>query len=285
MELTKSPALPPELRRYASYREYIRDFYAYKKSQRSGFSYRLFAKRAGMKSPNYLQLVILGKRNLSLEGAARVAKAMVLKSSEAEYFQALAGRDLATSHEERLGAERQLLVAMKKLVSKAIPNVQVAVLSTWYHLVVRELVFLPDFEADGEWISQKLRGLISPEQAEESLKLLVDGGFLELRKGKYVACDPVIDTGDSLGSARILKTHIETLGAWRKILLDLREDERELGLINIPIAAAKIPEFKQRMRAFQDEIIGWLQDESAPDQVVQLGMYLIPVALPTRGLA
>lgn len=52
---------------------------------------------------------------------------------------------------------------------------------------------------------------------------------------------------------------------------------QELGLINIPINSNKIPELKQKMRQFQDEIIGWLQSEDKPNCVVQLGSYLMPI--------
>lgn len=33
----------------------------------------------------------------------------------------------------------------------------------------------------------------------------------------------------------------------------------------------------QRIQLFQDEIIGWLQDEKEPTQIVQLGTYLVPM--------
>ncbi|MEO5668060.1 MAG: TIGR02147 family protein, partial [Bdellovibrionota bacterium] len=67
MELSSDTSLrlPPDILRYGEYRAFLADFYAYKKSQRSGFSYRLFAAKAKLKSPNYLQLVMQGKRNLS----------------------------------------------------------------------------------------------------------------------------------------------------------------------------------------------------------------------------
>jgi uncharacterized protein (TIGR02147 family) len=269
----------PDLKAYRSYRDYLRDFYEYRKSRSSGFSYRLFASKAGIKSPNYLQLVIQGKRNLSIEMAERVATAMGCKSWERDYFVALVAQENASSPEEKLRAHQSVLKTLKKMVCRQIPSAQSQVLSHWYHLVVRELVFLPAFQPDGEWISVQLRNLISPEQAEESLQLLIEGGFLEKGpKGEWQAKDPVIDTGDDLGWARVLETHLQTLKVWRGLLETLSHEERELGLINIPIAKDKIPEFKARLRAFQDEIIGWVQDEKNPEQVVQLGIYLVPIS-------
>jgi hypothetical protein len=55
------------------------------------------------------------------------------------------------------------------------------------------------------------------------------------------------------------------------------KSECDLGQINIPINAEKIPELKSRIQLLQDEIIGWLQDEKKPTQIVQLGTYMVPM--------
>ena len=54
----------PEVFDYLDYRAFLRDHYLDKK-QRQGLSFRGFSKRAGLKSPNYLKLVIDGQRNLT----------------------------------------------------------------------------------------------------------------------------------------------------------------------------------------------------------------------------
>src|SRR5690349_5207588 len=60
---------------YLDYRAFLRDHYAAKKAASRAFSYRSFSKRAGVSSPNYLKLVIEGKRNLSGKMAERFALA------------------------------------------------------------------------------------------------------------------------------------------------------------------------------------------------------------------
>jgi uncharacterized protein (TIGR02147 family) len=271
--------LAPDLKKYTGYREYLRDFYLFRKSQRSGFSYRLFSKKAGIKSPNYLQLVIQGKRNLSPQAAAKVAVVVGLKGPEKEYFVGLVKREAARYPDERSQAEKHLLIAMRKIISRDIPQAQSEVLSHWYHLVVRELFFLRDFDASPTWISKKMRGLITGEEADSSLLVLLKGGFIEKdRHGNYQVKNPVIDTGDAFGTARILKMHSDTLQVWRSLLAEIPAEERELGLLNIPIREECIGELKAKIRAFQDEIIGWAEGQVAPDQVVQLGTYLIPIS-------
>ena len=53
-------------------------------------------------------------------------------------------------------------------------------------------------------------------------------------------------------------------------------DKKESIILNIPINSKNIPELQNRIDAFMDEIIGWLQDETEADQVIQLGAHLVP---------
>jgi len=269
----------PDIREYSEYRDVLRSFYFYKKFQRSGFSFRRFSQMTGLKSPNYLHLIMQGKRNLSVELAIAVAKVLGLDTGEKAYFLALVRLENSLSLEETESARKDLLASVRRIVTREIPSAQKAVLNNWYYLVVRELACLPDFVPEGEWVSRKLRRVISATQADEAITLLIKGKLLQREpNGKWQIKDPVIDTGDNTQDARILSSHIETLLAWARLLPSLSIDERELGILNIPLSSKRIPEFKSRIRRFQDEIIGWLQDEAEPDTVVQLGTYLVPIS-------
>ncbi|MFN7904037.1 MAG: TIGR02147 family protein [Pseudobdellovibrionaceae bacterium] len=269
--------LRPEILKYQDYRKILLDFYEYKKSLRSGFSYRKFSELAGVSSPNYLQLVIQGKRNISNGTAEKVCEALKLLKSEKSYFLGLVSVENALTQEEKVQAKKDLLVAIGKLITKEIPKSQVEVLSQWYHLLVRELVVLKNFKPDGEWISELLRGIITPNQAEESLKLLLQAGFLTVKNKEYVQSEPVVDTGNAFDEFKIIKSHTEILKVWAKNLNEFAREDRQLGVMNIPIHHSKIPEFKNKILKFQQEIVGWLQDEKDVDGVVMFGTYLIPM--------
>lgn len=268
----------PEITRFRAYREAMKAFYNYKKSTRASFSYRKFSKVVGLKSPNYLQLVITGQRRLSVELAGPVAKALGMSAGEGVYFSGLVRLENAASAKEQENANQEILVALKKILAKEIPDSQIQVLNRWYYLAVRELVLTQDFRPDGEWISQRLRGLISPTEAEDSLALLQRAKLIRCTTdGRWTVSDPILDTGDLRVEARILGCHIEILKTWVQLLPSLAKEERELGLLNIPIPKDKIPELRRRVRAFQDEIIGWIQDVPGSDSLVQLGTYVIPL--------
>lgn len=276
-----APTKPPDIARYDCHRSYVQDYFEYKKGLRSSFSYRRFSTLAGFKSPNYLLLVMQGKRNLSNEAAEGVARAMGLRDVEQRIFCALVRKANARTEQEATLAERDRLVAAKQLITKVVPSWQVEVHSRWYHPLVRELVFFPGFQPTGEYIAEKLNNLITPEQAWDSFVLLQKSGFIRANPdGSYEPLNPVVDTGDFLFSRVVMdRHHRETLQTWAKNIETLTPALQERGLINIPIAASRIPELRERMRRFQDEIIAWLSDETDPDSLVQLGTYLMPVTV------
>jgi hypothetical protein len=85
---------------YLDYRAFLRDYYLHAKAVRH-LSYRGFSVRAGLSSPNYLKLVIDGKRNWTQSMARRFAKAISLDRDATDYFSELVTFNQATSSLER----------------------------------------------------------------------------------------------------------------------------------------------------------------------------------------
>jgi hypothetical protein len=66
---------------FDDYRAALRALYAHKKQHEYGFSHRAFSRRAGLKSTNFLKLVMDGERNVSPKVAARFADALGLNAT------------------------------------------------------------------------------------------------------------------------------------------------------------------------------------------------------------
>ena len=86
---------------YLDFRAFLRDYYNARNTTGRGFSYRSFSRRAGLKSPNYLKLVIDGERDLSADMAERFGHACGLKQDELRYFVDLVAFGQATTLAER----------------------------------------------------------------------------------------------------------------------------------------------------------------------------------------
>lgn len=268
---------PPSVADYADYRRFLGDLYDYKKKSNRRFSYRRFSQLVGLRSPNYIQLVIQGKRNVTEETAARIAKVLKLSPIEQDYFLALVRVENAQNDKDRREAQKWRLISIKRLLAKRIDQSQLKVFDKWYYFVVRELVCLDDFEPTGTYITKRLAHLISEDEAEGALRVLLEAGFLELKEGRWRQVDPVLSTDDSdFWHEQLLKLHQDTLRLWAAKLKEMDHREQETHLLNVPISEAKIPELKQKIRQFQEELIGWLQEEEQPDRVIQIGTYMFP---------
>lgn len=260
-----------------SYRSFFQALVEAKKRLNPRLSYRRLSEIMGFKSPNYIQLILEGKRNLSPEMALQIARVTKLTANERDYFISLVKREHAKTATETNQAERERLAALKRIVAKEIPSAQQEVLSQWYHLLVRELFLLPRHSSEPRWIASMLGGCISEEQAEESVKLLCRSGFLVPEGSSFRVADPVLHTNDEDFQAVFMRRHhAALLRVWADKLDVLGPLEQELGVLNIPINSKKIPELRRRVKLFLDEIVGFVQDEDDADRVVQLGTYLIP---------
>lgn len=72
---------------FDDYREYLK--VALAENQSKGISIRKFTRSSGLASPNYFQMVISGKKNMSIQSAKKVAQALGLNRTEQQYLQTL----------------------------------------------------------------------------------------------------------------------------------------------------------------------------------------------------
>src|SRR5690606_15068323 len=127
---------------------------------------------AGLGAPNYLKLVIEGKRNLTGEMAARFAAACALNQEGVAYFCALVQFNQANDLDERNRAHARLRAFRRYRKSQKLDMAEAAYHSTWYLPAIRELVLSADFKEDPEWIARLLRPQIKPSEVSQALRIL-----------------------------------------------------------------------------------------------------------------
>ena len=123
---------------YQNFRVYVRDFYTERKD-RSGFTWRDFAREAGYSSPVFLKLVCDGKANLSEVGVERVAAAMGLAGVDLQYF-----RELVAFNQAKDGAEKKSRFAHLRCLAREnnreiIGEDQYDYFESWKNPVLREM--------------------------------------------------------------------------------------------------------------------------------------------------
>src|SRR5688572_639356 len=140
--------------RYQDYRSFLREFYERNKQLKGGYSLRAFSRGTGLRSPNYLKLVMDGARNLTQPMALRFAEGCGLTGNAVEYFcELVAFNQARVARERELHYERLTRFSRFRKVHK-LDVAQSEYHSEWYIPVIRELATRADFRDDPAWIAK-----------------------------------------------------------------------------------------------------------------------------------
>ena len=267
---------------YHDYRPFLRDYYEEKKAA-SGFTYRDFAKCAGMNSSSWLLHLIKGSKNLSSRSAPKAASAMKLNKSETKYFEALVRFTQARDSEERDRFFRILLGLKRKLKISRIAGDQYEYYSKWHHPVIRSLVSKVDFGGGGgnHDFSRLGRCLIPPipaREARKSVRLLEKLGFIALGEdGRYTQTQAAVSTGDEVTSLSVINYHKQVSRLAEGIHDHSAKAERDISALTLGIGEKDFLRIKARIQAFRKEIMELAAASESPDRVYQLNFQFFPV--------
>ncbi len=250
----------PNVFKYNSYRQFLKDYVEFK-LESTELSYRAFSRRSGINSPNFLQLIIKGSRNLTVSSALKVVKGLNLTGTDKKYFIKLVEFDSAKNTEEKL----KVLQVLKNL---SISNNSQKILdnslnSSWLNQIIWELASTKNFQMIPNNIYARLNGLASLGEITESFQFLVDKGYLEKidSKHQYRQANVSFDSTNDFKNLSLQYTHLKFLKLAEKHFSDPL-DHREYQGLTIAVSENKLPFVKNRIREF----ISQLNEELLNDQ-------------------
>ncbi len=263
---------------FLDYRAFLSESYHYRKQRDKYFSYRYFSKKAGFASPNFLQLVTSGRRNLTNDSIAKVAKGFGLKKNEREYFETLVYMNQAATLEERDHYYRKLIQLKGASEVRKLEKARYDYFSTWYHPVVREVVLFGERNQAAEEIAERMHPKISVKEAEKSLALLEE---LELirkdRNGRWEQVEQNVSTGPEVRSLVVANYHRELLRLAAESIERDSPENRDISAVTLSVNRERISELKQRIASFRRELLETASTEERPDQVIQVNIQLFPL--------
>jgi uncharacterized protein (TIGR02147 family) len=268
---------PVDVFRYRDYREFLRAFYAHGKA--TGLSYRGFARAAGLGAPNYLKLVIEGKRNLSAEMAERFARACRLNAEATEYFKLLVAFDQASDDGQRNELHERLSRFARFRSSQRLDLAQKEYHSSWFIPALRELVTCPGFQEDPAWIAAQLEPSITEKEAAHALDVLQRLGLLERdERGKLVQATRAVTTGQQASGLYIRNYHAELMQRAVHAMHHLPPEERYLSALTLSASAATWARVRERVLELRQELVALCDADPEPSRVIQLNLQLFPLS-------
>ncbi len=269
---------------YLDYRAFLRDYYTAKKEAGRGFSYRAFSRKAQLKSPNYLKLVIDGDRNLTPQMAERFAKACGLTGDALEYFIDLVAFNQAKTSTERNNHYSRLTSFRGYKKAHALDLAHAAYYSTWYMPAIRELAARPDFQADPEWIAKMLLPPIGRADAERALKTLLELGLLtETEDGRVVQTESLLSTGPETRGLHIGNYHRGMMERAAEAIDLVPAADRDISSLTLCLGEDGLRRVKERIQRFRRELLELSELEDDPRQVTQINLQLFPLTSGDTG--
>lgn len=278
----------PKLGVYTDYRQYLRDFYEFKRQQTRTslrpYSYATFAASADIKSPNYLKLIIDGQRNLSREMALKFARALSLNRDEIEEFVALVDFTQATEPLER---NRYLKVLADLRVRQQLRAGEInaetwAKVPSWVTWVLYALTEQKDVRYEPDSLFEILRGKARPEELRRSMERLFESGELvkHPETGEVLKGRELMSGSENVPVALVRKLQAELIYLGLESLFQDGPQDREFGAQTLALTEAEFEQLKFELRQIRKR---WAKDVSVArktgkgDRVFQLNIQLFPV--------
>jgi uncharacterized protein (TIGR02147 family) len=268
----------PDVFAFLDYRAYLRAFYRERK-ERKRLSYRAFSRRARLRSPNYLKLVMDGDRNLSAEMATRFAEACGLFGEAATYFAELVAFGQADNLDERNRAYAKLQSYRRYRSMHRVDAAADAYHSCWYLPAIRELASFRDFRADPAWIARRLEPNIRASEAEKALATLLELGLLERRAdGRIRASEGSVTTGPETQSLHVANYHRAMIAQAVRALDAFPPEVRDISSVTLSVGRGGAVRLKRMLQRFRRELLAWSELEKDPMQVVQVNLQMFPLS-------
>jgi uncharacterized protein (TIGR02147 family) len=284
IEPTPIRPCPLDVFTYLDYRKFLADFYAAKKGR--GFSYRAFARIARLGAPNYLKLVIEGRRNLTASMAARFATACGLRDDASLFFQRLVVFNQARTAQEREESYAKLEAFARYREAHKLELAHAAYHANWYIPAIRELCGSPAFVASPQQIASMLVPPITADEAQKALDTLLELGLLQRgESGELVQGNAVVSTGPETRGMHIKRYHAEMMRRATAAMEIVPAAERDISSLTLCLSIDGVAQLKERIQAFRRELIEFAEKESSRAQAVQVNFQLFPLSVPPARIA
>ncbi|MBN2036641.1 MAG: TIGR02147 family protein [Chitinispirillaceae bacterium] len=264
---------------YMDYRQYLQDFFDEKKKELRFYSYRLFSQRAGLKSPNFLKLVIKGERNLSKHSVYKFAKALALSKKETEYFENLIFFNQSTSLEEKNLYLMNVMKYRKRGDTKRIEESEFKYYASWCAPALRELACALDFKDDYKRLGAMMVPSLTASEAKKAVELLLELQFIKRNPDDtYSKTAPSLSTGGKIRSLAIANFHRTMLRLADDAIDRFPPEERDITCLTLGVSKGAITFIAERLQQLRNEILEIAEESENVDQVVQLNLQLFPLS-------
>lgn len=267
---------------YTDYRKYLMDYYREQKVSSRAFSYRFFARKAGINSVGLYKDVVEGRQGLGQVLVVKFSQALGHGEREAEYFHHMVLFGEASSPAERRLYFRKMMSSYDSKAAR-IGGDQYEFYSRWYYSAARALLSYHAFRGDYAALGRALEPAIRPSQARAAIRVLAKLGLIgKDADGFYRPVDPVI----TAGAASDRNVQAMNIIHFQRTMLKMaskaydRRDFRDVDMSTLTLSFSRETYLavKKEIAELRRRIAGLAEKDARPDRVYQLSYNLFPLS-------
>ncbi len=275
LPITEFVAVPSA---FSDYRDFLRAYIDHRKTRGRQWSYAVWARQLGLRSPSGLVMIVNGQRHPGPKLVRKLTEHFKLSRIESEFLS-----DLIEIQKAQKSARR--CMSLIDRVQGRLPSIAVRVMdeqrfgmiSHWYNYAIRELVNLKDFREDLRWICRRLGTTVPKNVIRDSIYQLLDFGLLSRnRQGKLIYSGGHVRSTDDVRTDGLRMYHGQILDLAKESIESVSVDVREVSGGCFAVSNKSLPRAKELIRKFQQDICELLEDK-AGDEVYQLEVAFFPL--------
>jgi uncharacterized protein (TIGR02147 family) len=288
-----APAMPkilelPTLSDYLDFRKYLADYYSYRreisKKDLRPYTYAVFSAGANIKSPNYLKMIVEGRRNLSDDMIGKFSKALGLNKEQGEEFRLMVSFGQATDSAERNMYLKELneFRVNAKLKSGEISRSTWEKVPSWVAWVLYSMIDQEGADFRLPRLREHLRGKASDHEIEEALRSLINSGEVVVDDvtGRPQKARSLMENAEDVPVALVRKLQAELMSLGLESLFRDAPTEREFGTLTVSMTKSEFEDLRFQLRKLRKETQknnAVRRATSKGERVYQLNLQLFPV--------
>jgi uncharacterized protein (TIGR02147 family) len=266
---------------YDNYRIFLRDYFEAKKREKSSFSQRYFAKKAGFNAHNFCTLVLLGKRNLSMDSIQKILNGIGLKGKTAIYFENLVYLNQAATFEDKDYYFKRLKQVGKKTQFYQLHEKQFFFYEKWYYPVIRELLTMKEWNGNFAMLAKAVRPPISAMEAKEAVALLESSGMVKKTTTGYSLTNAFV-TSEQVPEFIKKKARRDVLLKGIETIDTIEPHEKYAAYSTVTMSKTIYEEIRDILDETRQKILSLVAEDGAADDVYEVVFQVFPVSNMSR---
>jgi uncharacterized protein (TIGR02147 family) len=260
---------------YLDLKEYLHSLHNHIRAKLGRYSYQKFSEDLGLGSNNHSYQLIKGHRNMSPSTCLLIAEALKLELKERHYLSTLAAYARSRHPDTRQKIFEKIYTLRSDSLKSPEPKKQLDFFGDWIHAVVFEIIGLPEFSGDPEWIAARMLSPVGPTRIKRSIELLISLGFVEQDEfGKLKKLKNDVDFGSEIEGVGIVKFHQKMMELARESLTRLDEHERDISGLTLSVSEEMAAEIRSLVANFKNFLLFRVGQCKDPSKVIQLNFQL-----------